>query len=271
MGIYNSFTIDGVNSLDYGIYTTGEGVFNAPERSVEIVSIPGKNGDLIMDNGRFENVTVTYNAGCFADTQSTFASNLAAFRSALLSKYNYTRLQDTYNPDEFRMAVYRSGLEVSTIDINRAGEFKIEFDCKPQRFLVSGETPVQFINSWEGLTDENDVALANENDQEIEGGINEITNITNPTDFASQPLIAITGSGTVSLGPYIITVSGIEPTTTVYIDCDSMEIYTESGGVRSSAYSFVTFNTNEFPTIPTGTPGISYTTTVEIIPRWWRI
>lgn len=271
MAIYNSFTIDGVNSLDYGIYTTGEGVFNAPERDVEIVTVPGKNGALILDNGRFENVSVTYKAGCFADSQSAFASKLAAFRSALLSKYNYTRLQDTYNPDEYRLAVYRSGLDVSTVDINRAGEFTIEFDCKPQRFLVSGETPIDLISSWDGLTDENSVALADENGTEIDGGITEITKITNPTDYASQPLITITGPGTLSIGSYIITVSGISETTEVYIDCETMEIYTLSGGVKTSAYSYVSFNTNEFPTIPTGQPGISHTASVSIIPRWWRI
>ena len=65
MGIapYKSFTFDGVSSLNYGVYLTGTGVFNAPARAVEMVEIPGRNGNFALDKGRFENIQVTYNTG----------------------------------------------------------------------------------------------------------------------------------------------------------------------------------------------------------------
>ena len=44
-----------------------------------------------------------------------------------------------------------------------------------------------------------------------------------------------------------------------------------SGGIKMPAYSRVAFNTGEFPTIPPGESGLSHTTTVVIIPKWWRI
>ena len=40
-----------VDSADYAIYISGDGVYNAPERDVEFVSVPGSNGDIAMDNG----------------------------------------------------------------------------------------------------------------------------------------------------------------------------------------------------------------------------
>ena len=38
MAIENSITFGGVNSADYGIYISGEGVFNAPKRDVEMIN-----------------------------------------------------------------------------------------------------------------------------------------------------------------------------------------------------------------------------------------
>lgn len=144
MALFNSFTFDNENSLDSGIYITGEAVFNAPERVVEMVNVPGRNGAIAIDEGRFENIAVTYPAGCFADNMTEFAEKVANFRNILASRFTYKRLEDTYYPDEFRMGLYRSGLEVDVVNQARAGKFDIEFDCKPQRFLKSGEIPVEY-------------------------------------------------------------------------------------------------------------------------------
>lgn len=140
--LFRGFTFDGVNSLDYDIYITGESVYNAPERAVEKVSVPGRNGDLTIDQGRFENLEVTYaQCGCAAKTQAELAEKVAAFRNALCSRVGYKRLTDDYNKDEYRMAMYVSGLEVEAIAQHRMGTFDIVFDAMPQRFLLSGEVP----------------------------------------------------------------------------------------------------------------------------------
>lgn len=148
MGIFNYLEYDGANSLDNGVYISGEGAYNAPERAVEKISIPGRNGDLIIDRGRFENVEVSYPAGVFGSDQSEFAAKVRAYRNKLASSRSYKRLTDSYHPDEFRLALFKDGLEVEPANYNRAGEFDIVFDCKPQRFLISGETPVSYPRSW---------------------------------------------------------------------------------------------------------------------------
>jgi phage-related protein len=142
MAVFKSLTFDGINSLDYGIYITGEAVYNAPERVVEMVSVPGRNGNIAIDQGRFENIEVTYPAGCFADSQADFADKVMRFRNALASRYTYKRLTDEYHSDEYRLGLYKSGLDVDAVRYGTAGQFDITFDCKPQRFLLSGETAV---------------------------------------------------------------------------------------------------------------------------------
>lgn len=145
MAVFNSFTFDDKNSLDYGVYITGE-VYNAPARVVEMISIPGRDGDIALDQGRFENIEVTYHAGAFGASESGFAAKMRAFRNMLASRFNYVKLINTYHPDEYRLALYKSGLDVSSF-MSISGEFDIVFECKPHRYLKSGDTEVE-IGKW---------------------------------------------------------------------------------------------------------------------------
>lgn len=144
--IYKSLSFDGVESRNFGVYITGEAVYNAPQRDVEMISIPGRSGAFALDKGRFENIEVTYPAGIFADNEADFAQAVSDFRNYLCSRNGYCRLVDEYNPEEYRMAIYKSGLDVSPAQL-KAGEFDITFDCKPQRWLTSGEDAVT-IGEW---------------------------------------------------------------------------------------------------------------------------
>lgn len=180
--IYKSLSFDGEDSRDYGVYITGEAVYNAPERDVEMITIPGRNGSFALDNGRFENIEVSYPAGIFADTEADFREAISDFRNFLCSRKGYVRLQDEYNPDEYRMAVYKSGLEVDPAML-KAGEFDITFDCKPQRWLTSGESAVT-VTSGDTLT--------------------------NPTLFEASPLLEVEGYGNIDFNGYEIELSKIE-------------------------------------------------------------
>lgn len=176
--IFKTLEFDGVSSRTYGIYITGDAVYDAPARDVEMVTIPGRNGAFAQDNGRFENITVTYPAGIYADTEEDYAEAVSEFRNFLCSRRGYCRLEDDYNPDEYRMAIYKSGLEVDTKQL-KAGQFSIEFECKPQRFLKAGEGAV-----------------------EVESG----ETLTNPTRFNSSPLLEIEGYGEIGFNGYNINI-----------------------------------------------------------------
>lgn len=176
--IYKSLSFDGEDSRNYGVYITGEAVYNAPERDVEMITIPGRNGSFALDNGRFQNIEVSYPAGIFADTEADFRQAVSDFRNFLCSRKGYVRLQDEYNPDEYRMAVYKSGLEVDPAML-KAGEFDIVFDCKPQRYLMGGEAAID---------------------------VSDGDTLLNPTLFESSPMLEIYGYGTVSFNNYDIEV-----------------------------------------------------------------
>ena len=174
MGIapYKYFTFDGASSRSYDVYLTGKGVFDAPERAVEMIEIPGRNGNYALDQGRFENITVTYRAGIVDASESNFADKVSAVRNWLCSKVGYKRLEDDYNPNEYRMALFSNGITIDHEDL-RTGEFDITFECKPQRWLTSGETATAVANN---------------------GTLN------NPTLFDASPLLEVKGYGNIDIG-----------------------------------------------------------------------
>lgn len=242
----NSLVFDDINTGDYGIYISGEASFNAPARVYDMREIPGRNGTLAVDMNRYENVEVVYPAFVFDYSMASFSERMAEIRSVFLSKVSYQRLQDTYNPNEYRLAVYSGGFEIEPQHFNQTGEFELTFDCKPQRYLTSGETATTFTASG---------------------------NITNPTKFASRPLIVVTGTGNVGVGNETITIDGTASQVS-YIDCEMMECYKIQSGANVSINSDVTFSGTDFPTLPSGRSGVSLgsgITRVEIQPRWWRV
>ena len=139
----NSLIFDGINSADYGVILSGGGTYATPERDVTVVSVPGRNGDVILDNGRYNNIQIVYTAGI----SKGFETKFLPFIGALKAVKGYAKLFDSYHPEEFRLASFRSELVPEVGTIMRSGKFELVFDCMPQRFLKSGELPVSFTDS----------------------------------------------------------------------------------------------------------------------------
>lgn len=168
---YPGFIFDGENSRNYGVYITGVDIYGAPERDTELVTIPGRNGDYNLDRGRWKNTKITYECAMGADTEADFLTGIDAFRNMLASRIGYKRLEDEINTGEYRRAVFADGFDVDYID-PKAAAFSVVFECKPQRFLTTGET-AQAVTS---------------------GGT-----VTNPTLYDSSPLLSVVGYGGVNI------------------------------------------------------------------------
>lgn len=233
------FTFAGKNSNEFGIRISGEATYNAPERKYTEETVAGRNGTLIFDEGSFKNISVKYPA--FVITN--MPQRVRDFRNYMCSFAGYQRLEDTYDHETYRLGQYAGGLEVKSSGyMNRQGEFEIEFNCKPQRFLKSGEMPIEYTAN----------------------GV-----LYNPTRFDAQPFIRVngTGAGTVGIGSYLITISAIDEY--VDIDCELMDAYKGTTNCNAN----VSFNADDFK-IGAGNNGVTFTgniTSVEITPRFYII
>ncbi len=228
-------TFAGKSSQDFGIRISGEATYNSPERKYSEIEVTGRNGTLLLDEHSFKNIEVKYPSFVITD----MPQRVRDFENYMNSFAGYQRLEDTYAPDVYRLAQYRGGLEVKSSGyMNRQGEFDIVFNCKPQRFLKSGEVPLTF---------------------------NANGTIYNRTNYPSKPHIRVYGSGagTVNIGGYHITISTINEY--VDIDCEIMDAY--KGAVNCNGN--VSFNADEF-NLDAGESGVTFTgniTSVVITPR----
>lgn len=229
-------TIDGKLTSDFGIFISGIGIYNAPERDIDSVSIPGRNGDLIIDNGRFKDVEITYPC-CIVQE---FANKFGAFKSYLLSRRGHFRLEDDYDADHYRKAYYKNSIEPETQILHRVGKFNITFICDPRRFLKSGDN-VNVLTSNGSLF--------------------------NPTYYESKPLIRAYGTGYFYIGSIKTTITAANEYTD--IDCEIMDAFKGAtncnGNVSCDDFSNLGLEPGE------NNITLSGITKLEITPRWWEI
>lgn len=197
------FTLDGVSAKTVGIKLCRPLSFSAAVPRVQTIQIPGRNGDLHIDEGAYNNRTGT--AECFA-LDSTFTSgvptanvtgNMDAVMEFLFSAGGYRKLQADDDTGHYWYARIANAGEIAA-RLGLLNPFTIEFDCKPYRMVVGGETPVA-LN----------------------------TVLTNPTGFKAYPLLFVSGAGTVASGNGSITVleSG-----DYILDCETCRAV--EGGIR---------------------------------------
>lgn len=235
---------DGYNFEDYGVVVSGSGTWNMPERRTVKDVIPGKHGALITDSGEFENVEIPYPAWIargFAEKYEEFS------RMLTLHTDKYYRLEDSYHPDYYRMARVIPGITPKTGTLNRSGEFTITFDCKPQKWLRSGEEPIEIKSEFE---------------------------IFNPTGFDAKPIITAPPNTQVLMwnyadgAPSILDIFEVEYFEELYItyDADTEEAVDE-GGACANMYVGQTRSIFLRP----GRTNISTNKPIKLIPRFFVI
>lgn len=231
------FVFSDLSSLDFNAIVDGSDTFKAAERVYDEQEIEGRNGSLLFDKKRYTNVEVGY--------QMTFEKivDLEAFRSALMSKLGYYRLEDTYHDDEYRMAYVTGAFEPETDGyMHEWGAVMVTFSCKPQRFLKEGEREYTFSESGQ---------------------------IFNPTHFESEPRVRVYGAGTFKMGDVEIEVLE-HASDYVEIDSEIMDCY--FGDINLNG--FVKLPGGDFPKIKSGWQPITIgegITKVVVTPRWWRL
>ena len=231
---------NGVSSEELGIVVEHPPNYEIAKRRYETIQVPGRNGDIIIDNNCFDNVDRLYQIaiGKEGGDFTVFASRMADWLS---SGSGYCRLEDTYEPEYYKMAVMSDPGEVINI-LQQAGRTTVTFNRRPERFLKMGEHYVTVNN----------------------GSV-----LTNPTKYTAKPIIEVSGSGSgsITVGRRTIEIKNI--INVITIDSELQEAY--SDGVNQNGNIIAP---DGLPILEAGENLISYSggiTNVTISPRWWTI
>lgn len=233
------FIFNGESSADFDLVVSEVPTFEKAGRKSSAFDIPGRNGSILYQQNAWNDVTRQYKVWAAVDDATQLPDKVNAFTAWLNSVTGYQRLEDSFEPETFRLAYYNGGTNVSS-SLMQYGEATISFTCRPERFYKTGEQVEDLVNG---------------------------TPIYNNTRFEAKPLIHLEGSGniTVSIGGKSIVA---KVTDYINIDCE-----------RMNAYRLPSENLNDkisgtFPTIAPGVNAVGVTGTVTkatIVPRYFTI
>lgn len=237
---------NGKSSTDYGIVIEKRPPQNHGAKRGEAYTIAGRNGTYFREDGTYDNYIQPYEIAIRQGMTRRADLRAADVAAWLLGSSGFCRLEDGFEPEFFRLARYAGPLNIEQI-LNAWGRCTLEFDCRPERWLVSGEEPISTL----------------------------FGSIYNPTPNYARPLIKMSGgTDTLSLtlnGTKVIEVTGQGSNNPVIIDCDAATITDASGeNIMGAATFYLPYN--EFPKLAPGANTIffgSNVTAYEITPRWW--
>lgn len=231
---------NGRSSRDVGLEVETFPAYQSPKRTYEKIHVPGRNGDLIIDSGCWENTVREYtiSAGSLEEDYTVMMNRILEW---LRSTTTYARLEDTYEPDYYRMAVFLEEFAITNL-YNQGGKATISFDCKPQRFLKIGDKSVTITKQ---------------------------TTFHNPTGFSSLPILHVygTGKGALQVGTYSIDITDIG--SHIIIDSELQDAY--YGTVNKNSVLKIP---NGFPKLEVGSTTIGFSggvQKVEVIPKWYTL
>ena len=237
----SKFYFAGICSTQFNIQVEKCPEFFAAPQRIETIQVPGMHGDLLpLENKTYSNVPQKYEIWFKAATEgvTAFSKQLAKW---LLSPTGYQILEDDYDPEIYRKAIFKGPLNIHNWMLER-GRAVIEFDCKPQRFLKSGNQEIQILSGQ---------------------------SLHNPY-MPSSPLIQITGNGAGTLTIRDVTITVLRMSESLTFDCEISNAYKGTSNENNN----IQLSTTNPIKLQSGETKISYSggiTGVSIIPRWWTL
>lgn len=241
----------GISNTDVGMIIEHYPKITVPRQKIEVQTVPGRSGDIIISSESFENYEQAYDT--FLDVKK-FGGLEAAMPKVsdwLLGHPGYQRLEDSYFPDVYRMAYFTGGAQFVSL-FNEYGEGTLTFNCAPEKYFKFGEKTITLTKGQK---------------------------LINPTYFKAKPIYTVTGNFTDgNPGVLTITRDGTSATfsiknlgsnvNSVTIDAKLHKAYSGTANKNSSIEG-------KFEDLSLGKETVitwnNRITAVSIIPRWWTI
>ena len=231
------FTYKGKSSEEMHLVIVDEVPMLGATRDAELIEVPGRSGDLVLDKGRFRSVVHSLDCRVIAQNASTMRETVRAIHNWLLSDAQFHEFEWKNDPDYLYFAKVEGSVETNRV-IETFGNSRIDFRFQPIKLLKSGLV-----------------------EREVTSG----SQLTNPFDLAANPTVRIVGSGdmTLQIGESRVVLRGISGG--CIIDTENQMI-TSLDGTRM----LFTQMRSLFPVLGAGRNTITFPSGLRmfVAPRW---
>lgn len=163
-----NFIFNGVSSLTHGLRVTKDYIITSTGNDVEVIAVPGRDGELIIPNKRLKSKPIEL--PCTIKSNKPL-SEVAVDISNWLLVDGYKDLTLSWEPEFVYKASYIETFEIATI-MKQFGTIKLNFKCHPIKFYKDGLAKMSVSN---GLA------------------------INGKGNVQAKPIIKLTGNGTTTL------------------------------------------------------------------------
>jgi len=165
------FSYKGIRSKDMHLRVLNDISFASPKRDVNLVQVPGRDGDLIMDNGRFESVIRSIPCRIEAPAGTDVESLINGINNWLIKDAGLHPFTWENDPD-FTYLASIEGAVVNQRVLSHYGKTVIDFKLHPIKYLESSLTERQITSG---------------------------TNVENPFNIEAKPILRIVGEGDITI------------------------------------------------------------------------
>ena len=234
-----------------------------PKRKIQVQNVAGRSDDIVISSDAFENYEQSYSVFLDSKYIGGLEAVIPKISDWLLGNPGYHRLEDSYFPDYYRMAYVPNGQNFSSL-FNEYGEGTISFNCAPEKYLKTGELPIEVPQP------------SNTKPAAV---------LYNPTAYAASPIIKFNGStngvqitftnNKTNVANATVMISIDRADTPVTIDVKKHKITATIDGVETNYSSHLTGRYEDLMLMKetkiscTGVYGTEPKLT--IIPRWYTI
>lgn len=131
-----TFTFNGVSSLTHGLRVTKDYIITSTGNDVEVIAVPGRDGELIIPNKRLKSKPIEL--PCTIKSNKPL-SEVAVDISNWLLVDGYKDLTLSWDPEFVYKACYIETFEIAAI-MKQFGTIKLNFKCHPIKFYKDGLT-----------------------------------------------------------------------------------------------------------------------------------
>jgi len=165
------FTYKGIRSKDMHLRVLNDVSFAAPTRDANMIQVPGRDGDLVIDNGRYNSVIRSIPCRLEAPNHMNVENLISQINNWLVSDTKFHEFEWENDPDFMYQATIEGDV-ISQRVLSRYGKTAIDFRLHPIKYLRSTLTPRQITTG---------------------------TSIFNQFSIEAKPLIRIIGSGNITI------------------------------------------------------------------------
>lgn len=260
----HSFVYNGTDLRTIGFFIATPPKYQIAKRSFDFISVYGKNGGVISNNGVFDNVEMQFEVNSYpyivpnennAELVRAFAEWLTVWDG------EYKIFRDTYNPGYFTKAIC-TGVETIEEVAPLCLSTTINFSRHPFWYSDLGQEIIR--PNAKGKKEVN-------------------LEIYNPESYPAEPLIKLSGANYLSksivkINEQMIDVDTISlssnPKNHIELDCEQQSAFFDNGTQLANQY----ISCNEFPKLKTGWNVLNFKTggsntfeAIEIKPNWRRL